>query len=99
MRNEIKPFTRLDRLLCARRNTIRLSRHTSSPSVDSQTVRMHHMMRATTRTDMTETEIRVAEFEILKQKSNNAMKKIIILSAVVRFHEVNRGKLRRRTTT
>jgi hypothetical protein len=48
---------------------------------------MHHMMRATTRTDMTETEIRVAEFEILKQKSNNAMKKITILSAVVRFHE------------
>ena len=48
---------------------------------------MHHMMRAATRTDMIETEIRVARFEILKQKSNSAMEKITILSTRGRFHE------------
>jgi hypothetical protein len=48
---------------------------------------MHHMMRADTRADMIETEIRVARFEISKQKSNSAMKKITILSTRERFHE------------
>jgi hypothetical protein len=37
-------------------------------------------MRAATRTDMIETEIRVPRFEILKQKINSAMKNITILS-------------------
>jgi len=45
------------------------------------------MMRAATRTDMIETEIRVAGFEILKQKSNSAMKKITILSTGERSYE------------
>jgi hypothetical protein len=45
------------------------------------------MMRAATRTDMIETQIRVAWFEMLKQKSNSAMKKIRILSTGERFHE------------
>jgi len=48
---------------------------------------MHHMTRAATRTDMIETEIRVARFEILKQKSNSAMKNITILSTGESFHE------------
>jgi len=37
-------------------------------------------MRQTARTDMIETEIIVAVFEIVKQKSNSAMKKTTILS-------------------
>jgi hypothetical protein len=45
------------------------------------------MMRAATRDDMIETEIRVAGFEILKQKSNSAMKKITILSTGKRLHD------------
>jgi hypothetical protein len=45
------------------------------------------MMRAATRADMIETEIRVARFEILKQKSNSAMKKITTLSTEERLHE------------
>ena len=45
------------------------------------------MIRAATKTDMIETEIRVARFEILKQKSNRAMKKITILPTGGRFHE------------
>ena len=36
---------------------------------------------------MTETQIRVAGFEILKQKSNNAMKNITILYTRNSFHE------------
>lgn len=36
---------------------------------------------------MIETEIRVARFEILKQNSNSAMKKITILSTVQRSYE------------
>jgi hypothetical protein len=38
------------------------------------------MMRTTARTDMIETEMIVAVFEIVKQKSNSAMKNITILS-------------------
>jgi hypothetical protein len=38
------------------------------------------MMRTATRTDMIEMEIRVAGFEIPKQKSNIAMKKSTTLS-------------------
>jgi hypothetical protein len=58
------------------------------------------MMRAATRIDMIETEIRVAGFEMLKQKSNSAMKKITILSKRERFMNVSRGgNLRGRTTT
>jgi hypothetical protein len=49
------------------------------------------MMRAATRADAIETEIRVAGFEILKQKSNSAMKKITILSIGERLHERVRG--------
>jgi hypothetical protein len=45
------------------------------------------MMRAATRVDMIETEIQVARFEILKQKSNTAMKNITILSTGKRFHD------------
>jgi hypothetical protein len=45
------------------------------------------MMRATTRTDAIETEIRVARFEILMQKSNSAMKKVTILTIGETFHE------------
>jgi hypothetical protein len=45
------------------------------------------MTRAATRTDMIETEIRVARFEILKQNSNSAMKKMTILSTGERSHE------------
>ena len=48
---------------------------------------MHHMTRVAIRTDMIETEIHVERFEILKQKSNRAMKKIIILFTVEEFHE------------
>ena len=48
---------------------------------------MHHMTRAVTRTDMIETQIRVAGFEILKQKSNSAMEKITILLTGKRCHE------------
>jgi hypothetical protein len=39
---------------------------------------MHQPMSVTTRTDMIATKIRVEMFEILKQKSNSAMKKITI---------------------
>jgi len=39
------------------------------------------MTRETTRADMIETEIIVAVFEIVKQRSNSAMKNITILSA------------------
>jgi hypothetical protein len=56
------------------------------------------MIRAATRTDMIKREIRVAGFEILKQKSNSAMKtqkKIPILPRRRGFMNVNRGgKLR-----
>ena len=48
---------------------------------------MHHMMRAATRADMIEAEIRVARFEISKQKSSIATKKITTLSTGQRFHE------------
>ena len=80
MRNEIQSFRRLISLPRVRRNAVKLSCNTSSPSVDSQEVRMHHMTRVATRAVMIETEIRVARFEILKQKSNSAMEKITILS-------------------
>ena len=63
-----------------RRNTTRLFCHTSSSSVDSQAVRMHHPMRVAKMTDEIATKVRVEVFEILKQKSNSAMKKITILS-------------------
>jgi hypothetical protein len=46
------------------------------------------MMRVPTRADMIETEMRVARFEILKQKNNSAMEKITILSTTKeRSHE------------
>jgi len=43
-------------------------------------------MRVATRTDMNATKIRVEMFEILKHKSNSAMKKITILS-MEEFHK------------
>ena len=67
-------------------NTIRLFSHTWSSS-SSQVVRMHHPMRVAIRTDMIATKIRVGAFEILKQKSNSAMKKIPILSTKEEFHK------------
>ena len=45
------------------------------------------MTRIDTITDAIVTEIRVAGFEILKQKINSPMKKVTILSTVERFHE------------
>jgi hypothetical protein len=41
---------------------------------------MHHPMRVAKMTDEIATKVRVEVFEILKQKSNSAMKKITILS-------------------
>ena len=70
-----------------RRNTARLSCHTSSLSVDSDPIRMHHPMRVITRTDEIATKIRVEKFEMLKQKTNNATKKITILYTEDRFQK------------
>jgi hypothetical protein len=48
---------------------------------------MHHPMRVAKTTDEIATKIRVEAFEILKQKSNSAMKKITILSGRKGFHK------------
>jgi hypothetical protein len=47
---------------------------------------MHHPMRVAKMTDEIATKVRVEVFEILKQKSNSAMKKITILSKRKGFH-------------
>ena len=83
----MNPFTCSNRALRVRRNTTRLFCHTSSSSVDSQAVRMHHPMRVAKMTDEIATKVRVEVFEILKQKSNSAMKKITILSKRKGFHK------------
>ena len=48
---------------------------------------MHHPMRVAKMTDEIATKVRVEVFEILKQKSNSAMKKITILSSRKGFHK------------
>jgi hypothetical protein len=51
---------------------------------------MPHPIRVQIRTDMIATKIRVGIFEILKQKSNSAMKNITILSPKTNFINMNR---------
>jgi hypothetical protein len=48
---------------------------------------MLNPMRVAIKAEMIATKIRVEAFEILKQKSNSAMKKVTILSAEEAFHK------------
>ena len=69
------------RSLRVRRNICRLTRHTPTSSVATEVVQIHHSMRLATKADMNAMEICVEMFEIVKQKSNRAMKKGIVLAA------------------
>lgn len=84
-------FIRRKRSLRVLRNTTRLTRHTLKPSAATEVVRIHHTTRLATKSDMSATEIRVEVFEMVKQKSNRAMKRSIILATEKGFINLGQG--------
>ena len=70
-----------------RRNTARLFCQTSLANLYSKTPTLH-TMRITTIIDIAMTEIRVALFDMVKQKCNSAIKNVAILSRREGIHEI-----------
>jgi hypothetical protein len=93
-RNELKASARSCFIYAIKSRRVRhiaarLSCHTRAYSScpDSQVDRIHHTIRPAIRTEMNPTKIRVARFEIVKQRSNSAMKKTTILSVPCNVNE------------
>jgi hypothetical protein len=79
VKNGLKSFTRLNRVLLVRLNTARPFRETSLAN-SYAIAPILHTTSITTIIDTAATEIRVALFDMVKQKSNSAIKNVATLS-------------------